>query len=73
MAIFAAHDDRLVILDDEAIVAHVWSAERKRWVPTGADFARKAWVDGTDLTEEKAKARFPDADWDSLPEFDEAK
>lgn len=67
------HDDRLVVLDDEAAkVSYIWQPEGRRWAKGSADFARKAWVDGTDLTEAEAKERFPSADWENLPDLEAA-
>lgn len=65
---FVDHDDRLAVLNDEATVVFIWQPEAKQWVAGSTDFARKAWADGTDLTEDEAKKRFPEADWDNLPE-----
>lgn len=66
------HDDRLVATNDDHTKAVVWSIARKVWAETGGDFPRRAWADGEPLTEAKAKKRFPGADFEAIPDLDEA-
>lgn len=65
----ADHDDRLVAINDDATKAFVWSFENKEWVKTSPDYARKAWLEGSKISEAEAAREFPEADMKALPEF----
>jgi hypothetical protein len=65
--ILVDHDDRLVALNDDATEAVVWSPDEKAWRETGEDFARKAWLEGVELTGAEAASRFPGADLENVP------
>lgn len=65
--ILVDHDDRLVALNDDATEAVVWSPDGKEWRETAGDFARKAWLDGEELTSQEAESRFPGADLENVP------
>lgn len=64
---FVDHDDRLVALNDDATKAVVWSNASKKWVGTGGDFPRKAWLEGSKLSAKKAAGEFPEADLEAIP------
>lgn len=60
-------DERLVALNDGADKAAAWSASDHLWRETSADFAGRAWADGTRLTPAQAKRRYPKADLEAVP------
>lgn len=61
------HDDRLVVVNDDATEGVIWSVDNACWVEAKGDFPRKAWLDGTMLSPAKAAAEFPEADLSAIP------
>lgn len=58
-------EDRLIAANDEATIAVVWNGVE--WAQTGGDFARKAWLEGDEISPEEAAKRFPEADLEAIP------
>lgn len=52
-------------LDESA----VWSAEKKAWRRSSTILARKAWLEGEELTRGAAARRFPEADLEAIPDL----
>jgi hypothetical protein len=60
-------EDRLVTVSGDK--AAVWLTDAKQWRTLGAHMANKAAFEGSALTEAEAKAMFPAADLDSVPDL----
>jgi hypothetical protein len=68
---FYDFENRLIACDDDGCA--VWQRDAGKWAIGSVDLARRAWLDGDELSKAEAAREFPAAKLDDLPDLSEAK